>query len=128
MTKVYVVTEGSYSDYHIVAVFRDRKEAETFVGSNVDEIEEYELYEKQPVRQVVYYAKAESPDWNVEERSWVAWPWDSYYGLSRPVADEWPQQGLWPRRVTVHGSDMGEVRMALYDRIAKIKAEQEGIA
>ena len=28
MTKVYVVTEGSYSDYHIVAIFSDKNNAD----------------------------------------------------------------------------------------------------
>lgn len=30
MDKVYIITAGSYSDYHIVAVFTDKKEAERF--------------------------------------------------------------------------------------------------
>lgn len=30
MDKVYIITAGSYSDYHIVAVFADKNEAERF--------------------------------------------------------------------------------------------------
>ena len=48
--KVYIVTEGVYSDYHIVAVFSDKKLAENFVAKykgskRYDEvrIEEYNL-------------------------------------------------------------------------------------
>jgi hypothetical protein len=43
--KVYIVTEGEYSDYHIIAVFATREEAEKLVKFlNTDaEIEEYTL-------------------------------------------------------------------------------------
>jgi hypothetical protein len=46
MTKVYILTTGSYSDYHIVATFSTRElaeEAKKFCGDDCAEIEEYEL-------------------------------------------------------------------------------------
>jgi hypothetical protein len=46
MTKVYVLTTGSYSDYHIVATFSTRElaeEAKKLCGNDDPEIQEYEL-------------------------------------------------------------------------------------
>ena len=45
---VYVVTTGSYSDYHIEAVFHDKEQAELFCathGIHGDDIEEYDTEE-----------------------------------------------------------------------------------
>ena len=43
--KIYIVTEGSYSEYHIEAVFSTREKAEEFMDTKDDEasIEEFEL-------------------------------------------------------------------------------------
>ena len=47
--KLYVITEGCYSDYSIVGIFKDKKKAENYVKYNKSEyfegpwIEEYEL-------------------------------------------------------------------------------------
>lgn len=44
--KVYIVTEGSYSDYHIEAVFTDKGQAELYCAVHEDtKIEEYEADE-----------------------------------------------------------------------------------
>lgn len=50
MSKVYIVTEGEYSDYHIEEVFSTRKKAEEFIEKYKEveeywygEIEEYEI-------------------------------------------------------------------------------------
>lgn len=44
MTTVYVLTEGEYSDYHIVALFSSREKAEEARALCPDsEVEEYEL-------------------------------------------------------------------------------------
>jgi|688.fasta_scaffold349475_2 hypothetical protein len=46
MTKVYILTAGVYSDYHIVATFSTRElaeEAKKFCGDDDPEIQEYEL-------------------------------------------------------------------------------------
>lgn len=42
---VYIVTEGSYSDYHIIAVFDSAKKAQDFIDAYVPggEIEKFEL-------------------------------------------------------------------------------------
>lgn len=49
MTTVYVVTGGSYSDFHLVGVFSTREKAESYVGtveSNSEDIREYNLDEE----------------------------------------------------------------------------------
>jgi len=45
MTTVYVVTAGSYSDYHIFGIYSTREIAETYQKSigDANDIEEYEL-------------------------------------------------------------------------------------
>jgi len=44
MGKVYIVSEGCYSDYQILAVFSDGEEAEEFAGIHSDAgVEEWEL-------------------------------------------------------------------------------------
>ncbi len=40
MTTIYVVTEGSYSDYHIVGVYDNKELAEQFL-KNIDEVKKY---------------------------------------------------------------------------------------
>lgn len=40
--KVYVITDGIYSDYHIVAVITDEETAKKYVSMGAGEIEEFE--------------------------------------------------------------------------------------
>jgi hypothetical protein len=40
--KIYVITEGSYSDYHIVALCEDKEKAECVAEKVCGEVEEYE--------------------------------------------------------------------------------------
>ena len=40
--KIYVVTDGGYSCYHIEAVFLSKKEAELYVAVHGGQVEEYE--------------------------------------------------------------------------------------
>ena len=43
--KVYVITDGCYSDYHIVAVTLDEDNAKRFVDAGLGDIEEFETDE-----------------------------------------------------------------------------------
>lgn len=45
--KIYIVTAGEYSDYHIEAVFTDKKQAELFCAIHEYDLEEYEADEIQ---------------------------------------------------------------------------------
>ncbi len=40
--KIYIVTDGCYSDYDIVAVYTDREKAERYIATYSGKIEEYE--------------------------------------------------------------------------------------
>ena len=63
MTKVYVITQGEYSDYHIEAVTLDRKVAKAIVErisgdqfSNGPRIQTYDLYDKDSsLEPITYY-------------------------------------------------------------------------
>lgn len=50
--KVYILTDGDYSDYHVVGVFSTRELAEDYVNSSeryeMDRIDEWEMDELQP--------------------------------------------------------------------------------
>ncbi len=49
MAKVYVVTAGCYSDYHIVRCFSDKVKAELYVsGLSGYDVEEFEMDEPEP--------------------------------------------------------------------------------
>lgn len=52
MKKVYVVTAGDYSDYHIKGIFDSREKAEEYIhystDSDLNDIEEYNLNELKP--------------------------------------------------------------------------------
>lgn len=65
MAKVYVVTEGCYSDYHIEAIFSDKNKADIHAallnstpGRDGAEVEEYELddVEIDTNKKVIHYA------------------------------------------------------------------------
>lgn len=65
MTRVYVVTEGSYSDYHIVAIFSDKNNADIYAalinstrGRDGAEVEEWDVDDvKIDTRQkIIHYA------------------------------------------------------------------------
>lgn len=43
MNKIYIITSGEYSDYHIVAVFKDKKKAE-FYAEMQEKLHPYEYY------------------------------------------------------------------------------------
>lgn len=47
--KIYIVTEGSYSDYHIEAVFTDREQAKLYCASHNDFCVDYEIEEWEAV-------------------------------------------------------------------------------
>jgi hypothetical protein len=69
MTTIYIVTQGSYSDYRILGAFIDKKKAEAFVEyadecgglySEPSEIEEYEDTEIPEVKWYQAYSKHNS--------------------------------------------------------------------
>lgn len=55
---VYLVTAGSYSDYHIIRAFLDKNKAESYMKvcnkSDLNELEEYELSDDKIITPVYY--------------------------------------------------------------------------
>lgn len=62
MSKIYVVTEGEYSDYHIEACFSTKKKAQEYIKNSkkvngsyyYPDIEEYELDSNSDIVDVIY--------------------------------------------------------------------------
>jgi hypothetical protein len=124
MTKVYVATEGSYSDYRILGVFTTEEEASK-VG---DYAEEYDLWERVPTKKTVYVLMAFPPDYAPRPiEVHLIQPWDYGYGLfgvaKRPKYELFPNRGF-----RVSGTDRPLVEKAFQDRRAQLIAEAEGIA
>lgn len=127
---VYVVTEGSYSDYHIEAVFTDKDQANNYLMLHpCCEIEEYEADAiKIDVKKIMYEWTARiSPDGQLislsctrtlehqEDGVWLEdkWAWGGVYFLVRFSTDRDLERNV--------------AEKACFDRIAKFKAEQLGL-
>jgi hypothetical protein len=124
MTKVYVATEGSYSDYRILGVFTTEEEAAK-VGEYA---EEYDLWERAPEKKTVYAITTFPPSYPsrpIEVHS--IQPWD--YNYERLGMAKRPKFELFPNRgFCVSGTDRSLVEKAFQDRRAQLIAEAEGIA
>lgn len=123
--KVYVATDGEYSDYHIVAVFGNRELAEQF-----GEVEEYEVYEEAPAKRSAWVIEAIPADAPEREYNHVAYPWDyawATYSHGRPKVQVW-EAGRGRVSIRVSGGDREQVRKAFRDRRARLLAEREGLA
>lgn len=121
--KVYVATEGSYSDYRILGVFSKRGDAEA-----VGEVEEYDLWNRVPLVRTVYAMRAFPPDYEpVTLEVHRLQPWDYNYGnlatTKRPKYDLFPNRGF-----QVSGTNRPLVEKAFRDRRAQLVAEAQGIA
>ena len=141
MRTIYVVTEGSYSDYGILTTFERREDAEQFVadykalGRYPDDpgIEAYDLHgEGETPHRVDFLLmrgiveRGELRD--VSERSHAAW---SY---THDIPGDIPEKRVkvtvdaaWSahvKAVTAMGRDHAEVRKAFRDRVAKVRSEQ----
>lgn len=126
---VYVVTEGSYSDYHIEAVFTDRDQANNYLMLHpLCEIEEYEADAiKVDVKKIRYEWKVRiSPDGKLlslcctrtlePKDDEIIFTDDGWYGIHFVV-----------RLTTDRELDKSMIEKVCFDRIAKFKAEQLGL-
>ena len=61
--KVYVVTAGDYSDYHIAGIFDSREKAEEYINystySDLNDIEEYNLNEPPDKREKIFEIRSD---------------------------------------------------------------------
>lgn len=127
MTKVYVVTKGSYSDYRIVAVSLDKKVAKKIaqaVSGDEADVETFDAYEEGMSLAPVTYYCVETDDQGVEERRWQfdRHPWDTM----------WVSTITWSmaRNVRSRGvSDRGfdEALKAARDSLTQYQAKKAGI-
>lgn len=120
--KIYVITQGEYSDYHIVGVTLDRGKAERWVneynmGKAYDDaqIEEYEtdVFGRDDLYK--YSVKREYGEVSADLLS------DADYTYEYIFSDDGDF------RFVVYARDKEQAKKIAYDRIAKMKAEREGL-
>ena len=123
--KVYVITEGSYSDYHIVGVTLDRDKAERAaklaVGAcGYPDIEEWETDEVDLIKDGSAYDVTLFSNRTVEVRkcSWIN------LGEINKVTKSWRGTAY---RVTVIAENDMIARKIGFDLIAMEKAREEGL-
>lgn len=122
--KAYVITKGSYSDYHICAVTLDKSRAEKLkklLYENYEEatIEEYTLNEYKENGDVYYvdFPDDAPPTIGLDEYD------GSYLSENVPCVIDWYN----PIRVFVRAKDEQHAVKVAKDEYAKWKAEQEGV-
>ena len=145
---VYLVTGGDYSDYHVVAVFADKADAQAFVEANGgDEILEEPLQSALPETYMMYEMSCDVPDdepgdlyrmvktcwvdrslayrlWKLDDTELAPATLDPLSG--KPYAPSRSgYRGRW--RIQVTGTDQERVRKVYGDAKARIRAEIEGI-
>lgn len=138
MKTAYVVTEGSYSDYHVLAVFEDEADADKWVqlynqGERWEDarVEEFTFFEKgkmpERVRFVSLWAEVKE-DGSVDERD-ASWKekWTAGYSedippKGRAVGRTW-NAPAWGRglAITVSARTEDVARKALHDRVTQAK-------
>ena len=122
--KVYVLTKGDYSDYHICAVTMDKNHAENMkklLDGRYKEarIEEYILDETKENGNLYYveFSDDESPSIYIDEYDGFGNPYDA------PYVEEWND----PIRVYVRSKDEEHAMKIAQDEYSKWKAKKEGI-
>jgi hypothetical protein len=122
--KVYVITKGIYSDYHICAVTLDKSRAERLkklLYENYEEatIEEYTLNEYKENGNVYYveFHDDAPPTIGLDEYD------GSYLYENVPCVLDWYD----PIRVYVRAKDEQHAMKIAQDEYAKWKAEKEGV-
>lgn len=149
--KVYIVTAGEYSDYHIDRVFTDQAAAEAYAAlrrqspiSMGARVEEYDTDNRVPAQRTVYqcWQRLTGPNsiMSVCERSWAALEDEWEYGQDRPRIDVSPptaeadvaRPAFWRQKyqqvaVTATCLDRDLALKALHDRMAAIRAKAAGL-
>lgn len=150
MKKVWLVTEGIYSDYRVVAVFADEDIAREFAKSPQQQVEGFTLFDELPRKHTLYRQRLivrgqKNGQIRVreEEAERVTYP-DLEYGYHKrgpqPIVKATTREDLigelaQNRRVSpgsvlvrVEGFDKDRVDKSFRDRVAKAKAQVMGIA
>ena len=82
MSKVYLVSKGTYSDFSIIAAFATRELAESFASMTPGkgDVLEYDLLETLPSRVTIYRVADDNRGewsfqcWDFEAAEYLAWP------------------------------------------------------
>lgn len=122
--KVYIITKGEYSDYHICAVTMDKSRAENLkrLMSNTwseANIEEYVLNEVKESGDLYYveFPEDSQPIIRIDE-------YDGFGGYGdAPCVEDW----LDPIRICVRSKDEKHAMKIALDEYAKWKAEKEEV-
>jgi len=127
---VYVVTDGQYSDYHIVAVFGDKSEAEKCIELYGDgNIEEYELG-KRAEDVMWWYAKIDDDGTMIGQPRpqtgdmWEPTSWAPPGGIRYAFGTTGTRDRGWHRGV---GRTPDAAIKSARDQMTRSKAERAGI-
>ena len=134
--KVYVITRGDYSDYHICGVAVDKKKAQLIKKLNSDDmylanIEEYdtdEYYDDEMPQWVVKFSNNRQPivDLSWFDNNMMHKPPKIFDYSDRYVDDELPFIGI-KYLVRLQAKDKERALKIAQDELARYKAEKEGI-
>ena len=129
---IYIVTSGEYSDYHINAVFSSQEQAELYCATHEDDLE-YPCVEEYAVDEVTLCGSAKPM------RRWTAAVsgsgtityMDSQLtlkaGCVKVFPDRWPNSGYRVEMTMSTACSEDQARKAVFDHLAKYKAEKNGI-
>jgi hypothetical protein len=131
--KVYLATEGEYSDYRVLHAFARREDAEAYEGA--DRVEEFDLREG-PVEMRPWHTLTWNPGIGDRERTSSAlenpfvqsWPQD-FDGDERNVSHAWhgPPQLTGPV-LHIQGWDLDRIRKVYSEQRAQYLARQQGVS
>ena len=129
---IYIVTSGEYSDYKIETVFSSQEQAELYCATHEDDLE-YPRVEEYAVDEVTLCGSAKlMRRWTaIVNDSGIITNLDSAVTFKSESATVWPCR--WPYggyRVALtmpNACSEDQARKAVFDHIAKYKAEINGI-
>jgi hypothetical protein len=125
---VYVVTEGTYSDYHVVAMFSTRKLAEAFIAADqargYNDIEEYTLLRTMPKRERVFVIERYWSQPTIRRHNFLKWDFEA-----APFNGEREEANYqrWGSGERAWGTDEGLVEKAWKEAHAAEEARDAGL-
>lgn len=128
--KVYVITSGEYSDYHICTVAQSEKKAnalkklfdkENYTGARIEVYDTKTYQTSRPLFLALYDKREKKLELSRIKEV------DEYPDL--PTEREMNEIVSWGfyLRTGIHANSRKQAEKIFYDRLAKYKAEQEGI-
>jgi hypothetical protein len=136
---LYSLSNGEYSDYRVLALFETKELAEQAAATYLrwekyssPHVEEFKVLTERPepimLTRLSILVRADGTTGDVREMQVTRWPWDADYTTETRV--DASNASMNPGGIFVEGtgSNRAHVEKAFYDRVARIKAEQWGIA